>query len=424
MGFKWSAPMMTPRSFPLSFRWAPILAALIALVLLAGVSDLQAAAPRAEDGRPEKVFEEVWRTVRDHFYDREYSGLDWDEVAERYRPLVRRSRGGRPLHRLLNRMLAELGVSHAVVVEREVFRDHIRAEFRNRKVPRAGLSLVRLDEGYFVLSLLEGGPAEDAGIRRGDEVVSIDGTPVEASERLLPAGSDPGMPGPPVFLISAAGTDRIRIGLLRTPGEASEREFILIPRATNQIEAIRRSIRVVERGEDRLGVIHLRHLMSDPVARILENALAGDLADVDALVVDLRGRGGTTLVALRVLERFRDLAPPLVGVIDGHTRSAKEVVAYRIREEEIGILVGERTEGAVLAGQFFPLSDGSVLMLPTSDVDNLTDGVRLEGMGVKPHVWAEDRVRYANGEDPLLERALQVASALARGIALPKRAWY
>src|SRR6516162_4009607 len=35
-----------------------------------------------------KVFEEVWQTVRDRFYDRTLHGLDWKQVGERYRPPV------------------------------------------------------------------------------------------------------------------------------------------------------------------------------------------------------------------------------------------------------------------------------------------------------------------------------------------------
>src|ERR1700692_114596 len=32
------------------------------------------------------TFEEVWRTVRDRFYDPDLHGLDWSEVRERYMP--------------------------------------------------------------------------------------------------------------------------------------------------------------------------------------------------------------------------------------------------------------------------------------------------------------------------------------------------
>lgn len=416
---------MTRPSAPAPSRTTFARVALVFLILgvIGGTPRGALAAPTA-DGGPEEVFDEVWNTVRDHFFDPDLSGLDWNEVRERYRPLARSSGGGRPLHRLINRMLGELGVSHTGIIEKEVYRDCIGAEFKNRKVLLVGLELVRLEDGYFVRSILEGGAAEKAGIRRGDRVVSIDGTRLEDSPLFFPAGSDPGLPGPPEFFIGASGADPIRIGIRRTPVGDREKGIAVVPESMNQIEAIRRSVRVVERDGLRLGVIHLRHLMSRAVARILERAIERDFAEVDGLVVDLRGRGGAPAVAMRVLRALEGFDRPLVGVIDGHSRSAKEVVAHRMRDRRIGTLVGERTQGAVLGGRFYQLSDGSVLMLATSDVDVLTDGVHLEGVGVPPHVWIEDRVRYANGEDPLLDRALEVAVARARGLPLSRRKWY
>src|SRR5262245_34103409 len=59
-----------------------------------------------------KVFEEVWQTVRDRFYDRTLHGLDWMQVGERYRPLVAAAKNRGDRARLINRMLGELGASH------------------------------------------------------------------------------------------------------------------------------------------------------------------------------------------------------------------------------------------------------------------------------------------------------------------------
>src|SRR5262245_26937005 len=37
-----------------------------------------------------EVFEEVWQTVRDRYYDPSFNGVDWHAVRTRYRPLVER----------------------------------------------------------------------------------------------------------------------------------------------------------------------------------------------------------------------------------------------------------------------------------------------------------------------------------------------
>jgi hypothetical protein len=81
----------------------------------AAQTDAGTAAPRA--AQPSKlarlqVFEEVWQTVHDRFYDKTLHGLDWKEVGERYRSQVAAAGNRQDRARLVNRMLGELGASH------------------------------------------------------------------------------------------------------------------------------------------------------------------------------------------------------------------------------------------------------------------------------------------------------------------------
>ena len=63
-------------------------------------------------------------------------------------------------------------------------------------------------------------------------------------------------------------------------------------------------------------------------------------------------------------------------------------------------------------GQPFLLSDGSLLFLAVEDI--LVDGERLEGVGVKPDVAVPSDLPYAEGRDPQLERAVEVAAGLLK----------
>jgi carboxyl-terminal processing protease len=382
------------------------------------------AVPLAPVDDPEAILEEAWVAVRDNFYDRNLHGLDWAATLEKYRPEARASGGGRALHDVINRMLAELRASHTVVVEGQVYQDNVRVEFENRRVTSLGLKLVRRPRGLFVQGLLEGGAAEKAGLLRGDRIVTVDGVPVEESERLLPAGTDPGLDLDPLYFLDAGDGKAVRIDVQRTPDSRRWIRVSVTPDRINQIDAVRNSVRVIEVGDLRIGVIHFVHLIHPEVARIFEDALAEEFRDVDGLVVDLRGRGGNARVALRVIRRLEGCHKPMVALIDGHTRSAKEVVSYRIRKRGIGTLVGERTQGAVLGGRFFGLSDGSVLVLACDDVRQLSSGVVLEGVGVAPDVWLEDRMEYAAGEDPIFDRGLSYLTARLEGTPAPTRNWY
>jgi carboxyl-terminal processing protease len=97
---------------------------------------------------------------------------------------------------------------------------------------------------------------------------------------------------------------------------------------------------------------------------------------------------------------------PVVLLINGGTRSGKEVLAYGFRKYGYGKVVGTRSAGAVLAGRAFLMSNGSLLLLAVADVS--VDGERLEGRGVAPDITVAFDVRYAQGQDPQLDRAVDL----------------
>ena len=62
----------------------------------------------------------------------------------------------------------------------------------------------------------------------------------------------------------------------------------------------------------------------------------------------------------------------------------------------------------MLAATAFLIGDAGLLLLAVEDV--LVDGRRLEGVGVEPTIEVAFDSRYAAGQDPQLERAVQVLS--------------
>lgn len=99
-------------------------------------------------------------------------------------------------------------------------------------------------------------------------------------------------------------------------------------------------------------------------------------------------------------------------LINGGMTSGKEVVAYAVKRHKIGTVVGERSCGAVVAGQPLLLQDRSLLCLATSDIH--VDGERLEGHGVSPVVEVTDELHFAAGRDPQLEKALELEGSRSR----------
>lgn len=341
--------------------------------------------------------------------------------------------------------------------------------------------------GYFVTPMFEDCVAYRAGVRRGDRVLAVDGVDVERSPLLHDAGSDPGLDSPKAFAFILEADQSLTLTLLRTAdGEPFDVTFTSEP--TTQVDASKASVRVFEvypasaaetdadgnnEGEGldgdaadddadddaaplRIGYVHTWHFLSEDISRTVYDAMRvfqgekrpsdaadDERTDVDALVIDLRGRGGYVKVIQQLLRPFGQalsgplarggwgdagwvarLSPtwdlearPVVFLIDHGSRSAKEVYAHEIKREGVGTLVGTNTAGAVLAANYFDLPDGSYLFMPVLDVTNLAkDCVCLEAVGVAPDVEVDDELRYAGGRDPILERGLDVAAEQARAL--------
>jgi carboxyl-terminal processing protease len=320
-------------------------------------------------------------------------------------------------HRATRDRLAQLGTSHTQYYTPEDVGYHellaIFAEDLKRPVQYEGIGadLVERDGAWFVARTFPNSPAERAGLRRGDRIATADGAPFS------PRRSFAGKAGREVAL----GVERRRgeplVAVQVTPRRIQPRE--------EWLAAQREATRVLDFHGHRIAYALVWVCAGEEPQRMLADALAGPLAGAEALVLDFRGGWGgcdlsfpdlwnpTSPELTRIDREGRrstfasSWKKPLVLLIDGGTRSGKEVVARTVQRHHLGTLVGERTAGAVVAGRPYLLADGSLLLLAVDDI--LVDGEHLEGKGVAPDIAVPAELRYAEGRDPQLERALDVA---------------
>ncbi|WEX75437.1 S41 family peptidase [Sinorhizobium numidicum] len=404
------------------------------LLLLMHGQSLALEPPRS--GHP--VFDRAVELVIDNFYDT--SALDRFAAAVRRethdeaQPLAKSSPTPR-VDAAIATILAGLGASHTARFTSDtidyyeladIFRFAIRNDIKRLFPPNgepsyAGIGMVtRLENGSrFVSDVYDGGPAERAGIRVGDEILSVDGAPY----REITSFRDKVGRTVDVRLRRDRGAPPITITV------AVER---LKPLRTFA-KAIEESVTLTESEGRRIGYLRLWTLSSSDGLDIVARELSlGRLKDADGVIVDLRGRwgGGPPDAAdlfvggvptFRLVSRDgKDMLAtvrwrrPVVAIIDEGARSGLELFAYALKANGIP-LVGTRTAGALLAGRAFLLPDDSLLELAVSDAV-IDEGLRLEGRGVDPDIPVSFSLPYAAGRDPQLDAATEeMRRILAKG---------
>ncbi|MFK4654783.1 carboxyl-terminal processing protease [Bradyrhizobium japonicum] len=389
----------------------------------------QAADSATSQAVPARIatFEEVWRTVRDRFYDPHLDGLDWSAVRERYLPDATRASSEEALAGVINSMLSELHASHTRYYTpyepeyyqlSDIFAGALRRRGLERVFPNGRISypgvgiLSRLDtQGRnMITGVIEGTPAQQAGLLAGDAIVFADGAPFE------PVQSFRGKVGKEVVLGLRRAGAFMQISV--TPVEIEPNKMFL--------DGLKASARIIPADGRSIGYVHVWCYAGSVYQRTLEHLLSqSPLNGADALIWDLRDGWGGAIPGY--LDLFNTRAPtiqvtdrngaselenvkwrkPVAMLVNGGTRSGKEILAYGFKKYRLGEVIGSRTEGAVLAATAF-LIDGGLLLLAVGDVE--VDGERLEGVGVAPTIEVQAEPGSMGLDDPQLNRAIAVLS--------------
>ncbi|HEY9859384.1 MAG TPA: S41 family peptidase [Candidatus Obscuribacterales bacterium] len=374
------------------------------------------------------VFEQAWQTVNEHFFDPKFNGVGWKATRNKYRPLVAQASSMETAANVINQMLSELQTSHTRfytnsepayyqllgIFKSDALWRQLRKFFPDGKVeyPGIGIFTQEINGQTFISAILDGSPAEKAGLQVGDRLLSVEGGPYQ------PIQSFVGKVG-----------QAVNISIQRTPDSASIQTIAVTPKQLDPtklfLEAMQASTEVIEQGGKQIGYVHIWSYAGDRYQEQLERSLTyGDLRTADALILDLRdGWGGAipeylnffTAKSPTLTQVERDGTKidldyrwhkPVVMLVNQGSRSGKEILAYGFQQYNIGPVIGSKTPGAVVGGRPFLMQDGSLLYLAVVDV--FVDGERLEGRGVTPDIEVPFQVAYAQGEDPQKQKAIEV----------------
>ncbi len=379
--------------------------------------------PAAMKGPCSDLFDEAVTIIEAHFYNPDQITRDFPAIKKKYGRQLAEIGSHKEFSVLMNAMLDELGASHTCYLTPDDYEYYqlaalfskipdIGALFQGGEVtyPSVGIIPQAFRESIFIASVLPGSMAEKAGLLKGDEILSVNGAPYQ-----------------PVASLRAAADGRA-IFEIRRQKHAVPVKIALTPRQVNpkqeMLAAQKASVRIIRQAGRRIGYIHIYSYAGEEYHRELINALVwGELKDADALIIDLRyGLGGAWPYYLNIFNRNIPVLEmidkdgkkstvdsqwrkPSVYLVNGASRSGKELLVFGARKYNLATVMGDATPGKTLGGRLFAMSNKDLLFLAVQSC--LIDGVDLEGTGVEPDITIPFDIRYCAGQDVQIEKAVE-----------------
>ncbi len=244
-------------------------------------------------------------------------------------------------------------------------------------------------KGFDVLDVVAGGPAEEAGVQKGDRLIAVDGKSVLGTSADDVRNLIRGEEGTTVSLT----VDRAGEELTLT---AKRRQF-QTPVATYQML------------EDKIGLITIENFDDRCADETIAAIEALQKQSAESLIFDVRNNPGgykhelvellDYLLPEGVLFRTEDykgnqqvdksdknyLDMPMAVLVNLHSYSAAEFFAAAMSEYEAAIIVGEKTFGKGYFQTTYQLSDGSAVTLSIGKYYT-PKGESLAGVGLTPDV--------------------------------------
>jgi carboxyl-terminal processing protease len=355
------------------------------------------------------VFDDVWETIQDRYYDPNLRGIDWQAKRTIFRPAAARANGTHELYEVLRQMIASLKDAHT-----RVYSPDEKFDWWNPRFVTVGLTTREVQGVPTVLQIDPASAAVKTEIRPGDVIVSIDDVPAAefVSQRLAASGlsrdSDARYRTMATLFDGPAGTS-VKVTWANRSGK--QKSAVLQRYWTQRLLGFNNQRR------DKIAFLRL-DAFTQSVALEFAKTLPDLLEGAEGIVLDLRSNGGGDAEAMADiaslflddginLGRFADrsgaafelqtfsrrmwriprltqIKLPLVVLTSESTSSAAEILVATLQAKRRAVVIGTETCGCVLAIRSrHALPDGGIL--DVSEFDYRTaGGVRLEGAGVKP----------------------------------------
>ncbi|GAA4065360.1 S41 family peptidase [Amphibacillus indicireducens] len=299
-------------------------------------------------------------------------------------------------------MIATLNDPYSEYMDKETmeqFNEQLESSFEG-----IGAEVSMVDDRVTIVAPIKDSPAERAGLRPNDQVLTVDGESVEGLNLYEAVAKIRGEKGSEVTIE------------IQRPGVPDLIEFTLV-RDTIPLETVYAEL--IETSDHKTGVLQITSFAEQTANRFKEELASLEDQGIDGLVIDVRGNpGGLLDVTEEILKQFITSDQPYMQIadnednktrffseleepkdypvsvlIDEGSASASEILAIALNETIDAEVIGRNSFGKGTVQQTIPLGDGSTIKLTILKWLS-PEGVSIHEVGVAPTIEVDQPEYY------------------------------
>jgi carboxyl-terminal processing protease len=366
-----------------------------------------------------KTFEALWKNLEDNYIYYETAEVNWEGLRDQYLERVNAGLTAEEFNSLIQELQAELPEGSLTYQSRAERIEVDVADTSSYEGIGAFVGFSGEPEPHIILlDVIEGSPAQKAGLKAHDSIFAIDGNPILLEEGLSavdrvrgPAGSSvtlsiqsPGEPERSVEVKRGKLTSTGRLEAYNLTG--TNYGYLLFPPVGYDAleQDVVQSLQVFTTNRKLEGLILDLRIASSSRGWPLEALYT---MFNDGTLGEFYNRTDKQAVEVQGQDVFGSQDVPLAILVGQNTSGTPEILAAGLQLSERAIVIGEKSPGSIEVASSFYLPDGSEVFIQTTSFA-LPNGDEVGTSGVVPDLaikagWDE----ILPNKDPVLEQAIK-----------------
>lgn len=359
----------------------------------------------------QKLFDSVWLTVKNNYYDSSLNHQTWVRWKEHYRGKIKTDDDAKIA---IDSMLASLDDPYSRYMDKAEYNEQNTSI--DSKITGIGVNIASISGKIQIINVMEGTPAQASNLQAGDVILEIDGKDVKGLS-LSDVAS----------LVKGQENTIVNITIMRNKDKFLKK----VMRKEIKIKTVKSSL------DKNIGYIQISSFLGATTPQEFIEAIE-KTKDSEGLILDLRGNtGGLLPNAIFVANLFisegnlvsivgRDnyrydieaenidfhLDKPMIVLVDGSSASASEILSGALKDYKKAKLLGTKTFGKGMVQRIVPLPNETGLNLTIAKY--LTpNGADINKKGITPDIEVKLTLEdLKNKHDVQLETAKSILSEM------------